>query len=1723
MVFNYRIKRIIEIYRFEIINTNDIIMIHKIPAECFERTCKNSMVSFLFQIQGRSLNKSFNRCLLSILLLTISGVHAIAQVVVTSSTNWSSITINPGDDVFVENGATLTIDIQGAQCSNLTLGSNINTPGNGSLFFDTNSDLTITNDLILGQALFSAGVSLNQGTLFIEGSLINNNGVFNPGTGTVEFSGNNQQVPSDLLGWTFFSIKFSGSGTKTIQGGGVLQADGNIEISSGITFDVSGSDIAIGGSWINNGSFINNNNSITFDGTGNTNIITGNLTGSDKFHRLIFNGGGKWTFQSDAEVANNINISNGSEVIVDPTFQLSVSGNLTNSNGIFSFPGAFLTITGNLTNDLGGIINSGDVINIAGNWQNIGNSVYNYNTSSVVFNGIGIQTVNNGSTSADQFYNITVGGASTLQPNGNDLRVFNDLVISGGGTINSNGKRIGVQGNWANNGSFIANDDTVFIFGSKPNRTISGNLNGANSFSSLLFSGVVPTGSLGSWTIMDPINVTANFNVTGGYEVKANAFFDGVGLSATISGDSTKFECGKFFRVDGDIIIKNKGLLVADSVIIVKGNWTNTTNGDFIAGSSVVRFNGNSTQKISSNGRAFNKIAHNTTNDTLLLLDQLTAGGEIVNALGSGPLNANGFNIFIGGNWNFPSSFIPGSASQKVIFNGLSDQTLYSANSVFQNVAHNSSNNLTVSPNGSNELNVLGNLENTSGVFDLEVNGIDAIIGGNLINSGATSIFNAGPQVFIGGNLDNNTNATYNSGDDLELSGNWSNASNAAYNAGITSTVYGNWNNGINAIFAHGNGTIIFSGATIHNVDNSGDSFFNITHTSPGSTLLLTGSMDIAGDLVNSNATFDADGKAIQIKGDWSNTGTFIPGSASQTVTFNGASSQNVNNGTSHFQNLTHSSTTTLQLISNELFVDGDLANSGGILDAQAIGLDITVAGDITNSGSGSNFKAGPNLSVAGNLNNISNAVFNAGILVDVDGNFTNDNATYNSDVNFFVAGNWTNRGNFNPGNGSDKVTFNGGVLQEIGGTVSTVFKRLNISNAVTLTGVNISVDTDLEFSGNGDNITTDTNRVIIDSNTTVTNAGQAKGYINGNESIFIKTASGLTVNFHVGDSSLYTPVSVKFNGATAGVGTVTARSVSGDVPNENNPVINSSGINQLKKVNRYYRLSEQNVVYSDFDATFNFVAADLLNSPLTDSFAVRRFDFGNSAWQASTIGTRTSTSTQCVNNTGFGDFEIGEKNTLSVAVQPVDIISCAGTDTVFTCSGTGFPLADVQWERDDNNGSGFQPINAATDGGVYGNSYNTYFLTITNPGVALDGYDYRAVLSNINGTVVTSQARLSLKQPVDIVNQPVSLVLCADSIALFVVGTPGTGLGYQWFYNGTPISGENNDTLKISQVSLTDAGNYYCLVTGESPCQPEQSAIASLTVKEQPPKPSISSALLDSISPLCSGSANISFMLDSVDPSLSFSWSSSSNPALLINDSLYMAVITAPNSGSAYQGSIRVVYTNSINCTSEAVFYIDVKEDLAPDTAPVILKQPGNLLVYLDNTADQYLWGYDLAGTRIPDTLEGQVYQSFVPEGKFLMDDPNTTVINDMILNTIDYYYWVQVKTGDCVTRAYYNGPFAKKFSGAVSPPIAEEISLSIMPNLNHGDFDMEVSGNMYGALQFHVVNSMGQVLVIQSGYKAAGIQKFKMNLPEISAGLYYLMVTGSQNQQLSAKFIVK
>ncbi len=169
-----------------------------------------------------------------------------------------------------------------------------------------------------------------------------------------------------------------------------------------------------------------------------------------------------------------------------------------------------------------------------------------------------------------------------------------------------------------------------------------------------------------------------------------------------------------------------------------------------------------------------------------------------------------------------------------------------------------------------------------------------------------------------------------------------------------------------------------------------------------------------------------------------------------------------------------------------------------------------------------------------------------------------------------------------------------------------------------------------------------------------------------------------------------------------------------------------------------------------------------------------------------------------------------------TILEQPTGLEVCRGVTFTLQVQASGTEPLQYQWYR---NGT---PIAGAT-----GPTYQD---------VATQTAAYAVQITNACGTAQSQSVTVRVKEPPQITQQPQGGTVAPGSrVELSVVATGEPPLSYQWYRNGVPITGATAATYVIANMSTSDEGQYFCVVTNECGSDTSQTVRLVLTgVAEQ-------------------------------------------------------------------------------------------------------------------------------------------------------------------------------------------------------------------------------------------------------------------------------------------------
>jgi hypothetical protein len=394
--------------------------------------------------------------------------------------------------------------------------------------------------------------------------------------------------------------------------GGTANANNLPGVTTNVTFDTnSGTGIVTVNGNASMATFTHSKASLTVAiGTYNL-AVTGASSLTNGTTTIGISAGTGWT-------TGNLTVGANGTVAATGNAKVTISGNFDQSSITSKFLASTATITvnGNGTFTADGTVDSTQ-----------------YNSASLVLNGVNTLTYNNLATGyTNGFNNLTVGQSGNTTTQNNRLAILGTVTI-GSGTLAGTSDFLWLKG--ATPLSFDANSrisrDIVFYTGA--NKTIPTLTNGYDCNIRLNQSTVTQSGNI---TLNSNKYLYINYNNSSIWKTDGYNLVVGGNLTIGNGADTS------LFKLDAT----HNG--ARTSTITVGGNWTNYGTGSapsrFVADNSTVIFNSTATGKTITSGTtnsAFNNITFAGTGGGWTLQDPLVVNGNLSNTAGSVALGTN--------------------------------------------------------------------------------------------------------------------------------------------------------------------------------------------------------------------------------------------------------------------------------------------------------------------------------------------------------------------------------------------------------------------------------------------------------------------------------------------------------------------------------------------------------------------------------------------------------------------------------------------------------------------------------------------------------------------------------------------------------------------------------------------------------------------------------------------------------------------------------------------------------------------------------------------------------------------------------------------------------------------------------------------------------------------------------------------------------------------------
>ncbi len=1348
------------------------------------------------------------------LLGTVTPSHSgtlqtqcVANPPIPVAKTWGGLVSYSGGNMNISQGNYNNLTISGTTGSRTFTAGTTSVAGNFSLSSTTGvtqlaGDLDVNGNVTLSEtgntnSIFNpAGFNINVGGNWTVSSTGTSTALMNVvSTSLVTFDGAGTQTITRSSGSAlvpnFFNFRNSNTSSNP------LDIVYNMTISGDVTNDASAiltigtNTVTVGGSWANNGTFTANASTVNFTSGVAGKTLTGNMTGSDKFNNITFNGAGTWTFAGNsADVGGNFRITTGT--VTAPSTTLKVAGDFIHTAGTFT-----------------------------------------HNSGTVELNGTGAQAIPTTATTFNILNLNNTGGTISLNA---ATTVNQDFTIPVGNTLSAGSATLTLAGDYTNNGTFTAGAGTVTFTAGDAGNTLNGDMTGTNKFNNITFNNAA-----GSWSFgANNADVGANFTITTGTvtapsttlkvagnfaKALAGTFthnsgvveLNGTGAQA-IPTSATTFNTLTPNNTGGTITLNAATSVLQDFTIPVgntlacgaqtlnlAGSYSNS--GTFTAGTGTVVFNATATDKtlsgdMTGTNKFFNVNFNNVSGAWDCGANAIDVGGVFsVTATAGAGVKAPSTTLKVAGNFVRGASGTFDANGGTVEFNGTAAQTFPGAAVTFNNVSVSNVTNTvtataattingTLTTLGASVLNMstfqlLGTTDGTANAGILSTanttnpaiptgrtwGGLVRYVGGNqtvaqgsynnlsLIGTTGTRGFTAGTTTVAGTFSVSTTTgivslAAAGTGP-LDVNGDFVLAGTTANNIfnpnGNTINVGGNWtvttsSGTTTSLFnASAASTVILDGTGVQTVSKTAGAllspnFYGLQVANTSNPVAFDNSTNISNNLVvAASATVSPTTETVQ----------FNPSAAAGTISGSGTILVNRTTATADYSTQYRFSTNTLGSLT---------VNYNG---AGAQNVNSFTYGTLRTSGSGTktaqgNVTVNDALDVTGgtvlDMASANRLIAGTAPTYTVNGTLLTSVPTATSSSPLPSGATW---------NGSGTVEYGTltGAQTVVGGNYSNL--QLDNTSGVNAAGGDINVGGTITLG----KLSLGTANLILADGASVSGASASNYVVTGSTGNVRKvfSANG-TFSFPVGDATNFTPVSINMSGSGYSSAYTQVR-----VTNAKHPS-NASATNYL---NRYWTVGTSGITAQSYTATATYVGGDISGTEGNIDAATYA---GSLPWTMfDPIGSNTLTapgiSATSIDISGVSNVPP------SVSISPASATICNGGTEPLTATPTGDAPFTYSWSPSTG-------LSATTGASVSASPVNTGTATAT--------VVYTVTMTDGNGITATNTTTINVNPQEPITG---TLSVCEGSNVTLTPTTPGGN-----WTSATPAVGTINTTTGVFQ-----------------------------------------------------------------------------------------------------------------------------------------------------------------------------------------------------------------------------------------------------------------------------------------------------------------------------------
>ena len=193
---------------------------------------------------------------------------------------------------------------------------------------------------------------------------------------------------------------------------------------------------------------------------------------------------------------------------------------------------------------------------------------------------------------------------------------------------------------------------------------------------------------------------------------------------------------------------------------------------------------------------------------------------------------------------------------------------------------------------------------------------------------------------------------------------------------------------------------------------------------------------------------------------------------------------------------------------------------------------------------------------------------------------------------------------------------------------------------------------------------------------------------------------------------------------------------------------------------------------------------------------------------------------------------QIGGLNAINFSTPQIRItninpgqVFCVGKPVQITWVSRGVEKANLQYSYGSSTGRTYFSIDDEANGASGSMTWipNDFKDSTTNASIRIVDAEHPTNLSEI--------IPVTFYIPPTMLLQPKSRNTCLGDTIYMVASAYGTGVTYQWYKDGKPLTNQNKPTIMIANTTPNESGLYHCSIGGTAPCSNISSDTAVLYV----------------------------------------------------------------------------------------------------------------------------------------------------------------------------------------------------------------------------------------------------------------------------------------------------